>query len=90
MDKSDSIGKDIAKKVWISLFPPLPKGSLVKIRNRAYKKGYYIGKIYSTRHNFSKRTERDWGYVIVHPRGGGFTAWVRPESIMEVIRYGKE
>lgn len=90
MDKQNSLTKEeIAQKVWISLFP-LPKGSIVKIRNRAYKKEYFIGKVHSIRHSFSERTERDWCYVIVYPRGGGFVAWVRPESIMEVIRYGKE
>jgi len=89
MDKTNSI-EDIAKKVWIELFHPLPKASIVRIKNRAYKKGDYLGRVYGIKHNSSKGVERDWCYIIVYLDTLGFVAWVKPESIIEVIRYGKK
>lgn len=92
MDKQNTLDKkDIAKKVWLKLFHPLPDGSLVRIKNKAFTTDNYTGEILYTRKNISLSRRGTWHYVI-RVRGSPLNGimWVKADKVMKVLRYGKE
>jgi len=91
MDKQNTLDKkDIAKKVWLKLFHPLPDGSLVRVKNKVFTFGNYIGEILYTRQNISLSRRGTWHYVIRLRGSFNGTMWVKADKVMEVLRYGKE
>jgi len=82
-----------ANKVWIRLFHPLPVETVVKVRNRSFRYGFYIGKI--KRIIYKAKPQKDsepYFYVIFNIYAPPSTSvfWVKPESIIEVIRLGEK
>lgn len=68
--------------IWHRLLGGLPKGTIVKIRNRAYLRGYYLGKVIC----FTKGRGLRFFYEIEqYPDSDGCYMWVKPESILEVL-----
>jgi len=71
--------------LWHRLLGGLPKGTLVKVQNHRFKKGYYYGKVVAFV-RYSDGSKRFYYCIDQYPKIHGCNMWVKPENIIEVIK----
>lgn len=74
-----------AEDVWKQLFikHPLPKNTIVIVRNKHFRGKQYEGKVFSTGHKWWRRKEL---YYEILTNNDGLM-YVRPTSIIRVVKY---
>jgi len=76
--------RETEASLWHRLLGGLPKGTLVKVKDRRFSKGYYYGIVQEFAQITYKKTR--YFYIInQYPVRHGCSMWVKPDSILEVV-----